>query len=211
MKHALVGLAIASVVVLSGYAAGPAEKYLSKAPPELALIDAASAGDAAAVSAFVTRGTRLDSRDRFGRTALLAAADAGYEDIVMTLLAGGAQVDTAKPDGWTPLMAAAHKGHRGIVSALLQSGASVTSRLTNGYTTLLAAIEFGDCEMIAGLIDAGANPNDATFDGWIQMRAITNRGRRCSPPSRSKTKRSCTRSSRETPTFMRYRGTGCRR
>ena len=59
----------------------------------LQLLDAARAGDEAAVERLLREGASVKTRNRFGATPLLQAAREGHDDVVRTLLKAGAEVD----------------------------------------------------------------------------------------------------------------------
>jgi ankyrin repeat protein len=90
---------------------------------DLALLDAAGDGDAAAVEALLGRGASLKARNRFGNTALLYAARSRDPESVRVLLAAGADPNLANLEGMSALNTAAYNGDEEIVRLLLDNGA----------------------------------------------------------------------------------------
>lgn len=87
-----------------------------------ALFEASAQGLAAVAEALVSRGARVDSRDREGRTPLHLARDA---DTVKLLLRLGADANARDAGGDTPLhLRAATQGSLDAVTALIQAGAN---------------------------------------------------------------------------------------
>ncbi len=116
------------------------------------IVDAARAGDAAAVKSLLTSGVPVDQRAgwvwlppffliQWGETALCAAAGMGRAEIVKILLEAGADrtkrcggmfAFTAAVNGWargvTPLMIAVQTGNQNVVRALLDEPAGDQAR-----------------------------------------------------------------------------------
>lgn len=82
----------------------PAEPVVT---PASVLLDAAEAGDSAALEGVLASGADADAADPFGRTALMLAAAGGHDDVIRSLLAAGADVHARSQTGWTALMFAA--------------------------------------------------------------------------------------------------------
>lgn len=98
-----------------------------RGPPRLApeLVDACTAGDHGAVTAYLECGGHVDAiyayEDKGMYTLLMLAAERGHAKLVTTLLRYGA--DTAiltRGDGSTALMLAASAGHQAVVRELLR-------------------------------------------------------------------------------------------
>jgi len=104
--------------------------------------DAASEGDAQAVTAWLDEGGGVDARcaEQYGATLLIVAAAGGQEAMVRMLLQRGASVNLQGRGGVTALMiAAAFKGHTTIVQALLDAKADASLQDTNDTTALMLA------------------------------------------------------------------------
>ncbi len=87
--------------------------------PLTSITRAASAGQAEAVTALLTKGANPDTRDANGRTALMLAASAGHYETVRRLLIGGASKSLKDNHGKTALDLAAENKHADLV-ALMQ-------------------------------------------------------------------------------------------
>ena len=131
----------------------------------MTIIDAAKAGDAAAIRAAIAADpAAVSHRDPSGETPLMAALYRGHGAIVELLIDAGARldifaaaatgriaeleaaltttaIDTISYDGWTPLHLAAFFGHTAAVRVLLDAAAPVNAISTNSLrnTALHAA------------------------------------------------------------------------
>ncbi|EFY84423.1 ankyrin repeat-containing protein, putative [Metarhizium acridum CQMa 102] len=122
-----------------------------------ALHDAARAGLEEKVWLLLTRAdTKVDVKDKDGRTALMLAAEHGHAAVVLMLLKNGADIE-AKYDGWTALWWAANEGREAVVSLLLERGANIEAIPGSSGTPLLWAAQSGHEAMAALLLEKGAN------------------------------------------------------
>lgn len=108
------------------------------------LIEAAKAGDLAAVQRLIASGAGVDAADERGWTALAhavydAEAGRGHADVVRALIAAGANMEASIGYGVRPLMLAAGYGEAEIVATLLNAGADVLAKNEGGYTALAMA------------------------------------------------------------------------
>jgi hypothetical protein len=87
------------------------------------LVDAARAGDAAAVARLLKEGRSPNEADGSAVTALMAAAASGTLEAVNALLGAGAVARASDPRGRTALHMACAKGHSQVAEALLKAGA----------------------------------------------------------------------------------------
>ena len=104
--------------------------------------DAANAGDAQAVTAWLDQGGAcVDSRcaEYRSTTLLMAAAVGGQEATVRMLLQRGASVNLQDSFGGAALMHAALEGHTTAVQSLLDAKAAASLQDINGNTALMAA------------------------------------------------------------------------
>ena len=102
------------------------------APP---LLQAARAGDAAAVEALLQSGADAGQRGSEGETALHWAADRGHEAVVALLLSHGADVNAADGDGLTACHYAALAEQRGAAQLLaVAPGVQLGLRNADGET-----------------------------------------------------------------------------
>lgn len=142
-------LALALTVgLVAAQAAGPAP-----APPELAVLRAAWAGDLAALDAELSREGAVREKDAREWTALHWAAIGGRVEAVERLLARGADPDARGQYDMAPLHWAALLGHDAVVRALAARGARLEARTLYGMTALHLA---GTEAVVASLAEAGA-------------------------------------------------------
>jgi ankyrin repeat protein len=127
--------------------------------PDLRLIEAAKAGDRAAVSRLVGARTDVNVAEPDGTTALHWAVRADRLDVVQALLQAGARAGAANRYGVTPLALAAVNGNAGILRALLDRGALPTTTGPDGETVLMTAARTGNPDAVRVLLDRGADPN----------------------------------------------------
>ena len=135
-----------------------ASSSMAADPP---LIEAARAGDAAAVRALLEQGADADGRAADGATALHWAA---YLDDLTTaelLIDAGADVGAANRTGVTPLSLAAAGAGAGLVARLVEAGADPNERLPGGETPLMMAVRTGRVAVMDVLLGRGADVNAA--------------------------------------------------
>jgi ankyrin repeat protein len=125
------------------------------------LLDAAAAGDAAAVRALLKQGHKVDTAGPDGATALHWAVRADDLETVDALVAAGANVSTANVLGVPPLYLAAEHGNAAILRRLLDARADVNAADATGDTVLMAAVRAGDADAVRLLVDRGAQVNAA--------------------------------------------------
>ncbi|MEY9840980.1 ankyrin repeat domain-containing protein [Streptomyces sp. 846.5] len=87
------------------------------------VFDAARAGDAPALAAYVDAGAPADLCNDRGDTLVMLAAYHGHAEAVRTLLERGADANRANDRGQTPLAGAVFKGEDAVIEALLAGGA----------------------------------------------------------------------------------------
>ena len=98
-----------------------ADKDLSDADHNTALILACAFQRLEVVELLVEAGAYLDATNHNGATALMAASRKGYDDIVAVLLSRRAQADLADNAGNTPLICAAEEVRLKTASLLLEA------------------------------------------------------------------------------------------
>lgn len=126
---------------------------------DLRLVEAAKAGDRAAVSRLVSARADVNAAEPDGTTALHWAVRGDRADVVQALLHAGARAGAANRYGVTPLALAAVNGNAGIVRALLDRGAVATSAGPDGETVLMTAARTGNPDVVRVLLEHGADPN----------------------------------------------------
>jgi ankyrin repeat protein len=125
---------------------------------DLRLIEAAKAGDSAAVRALLRQQVDVNSREADGTTALHWAIHARYLEIVNLLVRSGADIRAENRYGVTPLALAALNGAP-IIEALLEAGADPNTTVADGETVLMTAARTGDTEAVSLLLAHGAAVN----------------------------------------------------
>ncbi len=126
------------------------------------LIQAARAGDVAAIESALAAGAKADAAAGDGMSALHWAAERGHAAAVQALLDHGAAYGAGTRIGdYTPLHLAARRGSAATVRHLLDAGADPNGATTNsGVTPLhLAAAAFDGSEGVELLLAAGADPD----------------------------------------------------
>jgi hypothetical protein len=93
---------------------------LLKSP--LAIIEAASDGDAAKVSKLISLGGDVNAVDKWKWTAMSMAAYGGHVEVAKILMAAGARLDMKDVDGEIPLDLALKSGHREMVMLIEEEG-----------------------------------------------------------------------------------------
>ena len=137
-----------------------------------ALMNAAHAGDAAAVRRLLEADVTTSTQDSHGSTALMFACAAGHSAVVQDLCTsphGAEDVNLADATGRTPLMAAAQSGHLNAMRALHSAGASLTAIDQFGMTCLHVACRAGQLEACNELLCVGARASLADFDGLLPI------------------------------------------
>ncbi|KAF2455972.1 putative ankyrin-like protein, partial [Lineolata rhizophorae] len=105
----------------------PPQPDPSSLPPEALelaarLFDAARAGDAPTLSAYLAAGIPPNLTNHAGDTLLMLAAYHGRVEAVRALLAAGADADAVNGRGQAPVAGAVFKGHADIVRCLVEEG-----------------------------------------------------------------------------------------
>ncbi|NLG54855.1 MAG: ankyrin repeat domain-containing protein [Rhodococcus sp.] len=89
------------------------------------MFDAARAGDAATLAAYVDAGLPVDLTNGKGDSLLMLAAYHGHADTVAALTARGADVNRLNDRGQSPLAGALFKGEEAVVRVLVAAGADL--------------------------------------------------------------------------------------
>lgn len=128
------------------------------------LWEAAEAGDAAALGAFVDAGVPVDAKDD-GWTALQLSAQKGHTEAVSLLLDKGADVNALNGNGYTPLLLAAMDGQVEVAKVLVAKGADLKAQTTSGVGVLHAAAQGGQAAIVELLLAKGLDANLPSRDG----------------------------------------------
>ena len=134
------------------------------------LLQAAHAGDAAALSRELASGADLEQSDGHGRTAVHIAAHASHEDIIMALAEAGADMNALESDFYDAVTIAAVADDLPMLKAALVAGNRATN-ITSRYdgTALIAAAHLGHHEVVKVLIEAGAPLDHVNNLNWTAM------------------------------------------
>jgi uncharacterized protein len=120
--------------------------------PEPALVQAAAAGDAAAVRRLLDAGAAINARGRDGRSAVLAATQGGHVAAARLLIERGADVNLQDAIHDSAFLLAGARGHTEIVRAALpHADPSVLNRY--GGTALIPACHYGHVETVRLLLE----------------------------------------------------------
>jgi ankyrin repeat protein len=130
-------------------------------------MEAAQAGDIAAIKDLTAQGANVNAKDNDGDTSLFWASNPAC---VKTLAAAGTDVNAKNyaccPGGATALIVAATLGETDRVKALIDAGASVTAKDNNGATALHWA---SNTDCANALIAAGADVNAKDDNGQTPL------------------------------------------
>lgn len=120
------------------------------------IVDAAKAGNLAAVQSLIKQRADVDAAEADGTTALHWAARADNVAMARALLKAGADAKNANRYGITALQLAAVNGSATMVQLLIEAGADVNAVLPEGETILMTAARTGRPEAVQALLAAGA-------------------------------------------------------
>ncbi|XP_012155551.1 protein TANC2 isoform X2 [Ceratitis capitata] len=139
---------------------------MDEACGDLPLTAAACNGCSDAVAILLSKGARIDARNKQDFTALWLAVKEGHWAVVEKLIQNGADIDepvTAARK--TPLMIAAEEGHIELLDLLIERGASLEAQDEEGFTALSWACLRGRQPAAKCLMERGCNRNHADNNG----------------------------------------------
>ena len=156
---------------LATASASPTATTTPGTPPlARALIDAAGAGDLAAVRAQISARANLNAQDDAGRTALFHAAQRGHIEVARALLAAGADVNIPDRAADTPYYVAALARHAELTGILLDAGADRVGTKAYGGTPLIAIAERGWVDVAREILKRPRIPVDHVNNlGWTAL------------------------------------------
>jgi ankyrin repeat protein len=120
------------------------------------VVDAAKAGDFAAVKTLIAQKADVNVAEPDGMTALHWAVRANDLSTVQMLIRAGANVNVISRYGMTPLLFASQNGDPKIIAALVKAGANPNTAMPEGETPLMAAARTGSVDGIKLLVETGA-------------------------------------------------------
>ncbi|OBT38880.1 hypothetical protein VE00_11137 [Pseudogymnoascus sp. WSF 3629] len=148
---------------------------------ETILHQAARDGDIRATEILVENGAKLETQDKYGRTAFYLAVFEGRkgEAVAEHLARHGANKDATDLNGNTILIHAAKTGEEEAIEILLDLGANKEFKDRKGYTPVHHAVFNGHAKCAHRLIDAGAIKDAVFGDGRTMLtRAIVGGNRK---------------------------------
>ncbi len=131
---------------------------------------AAAKGDVAAIKRLISAGSKLERRDRHGRTPLMVAGFQRHRDAAAALIGGGAKLDSLDHDRYDLLTISAVLNDIKILRLAIARGAP-TNLVTSPYdgTALIAAAHLGHVEVVQALIDGKAPLDHVNNLNWTAL------------------------------------------
>ena len=160
--------ALGGLPFLAPAAALPEPRMTPAADPQ-PLLQAAAAGDVAAITRALDAGAPIEARDARSRTPVLLATDGGHTAAALALMARGADVNAQDAQRDSAFLLAGARGHTEIVRAALAHGANW--RITNRYggTALIPACERGHVETVRMLLATDIDVDHVNNLGWTAL------------------------------------------
>ena len=125
----------------------------------------------------ISKGARVNVRNRDGSTPLHMIAFNGHKEAAIYLLNHGAEVNAAKNDGLTPLMLAVQQTHLPLVDLFLLRGADPNLKETiHGQTALHIATFDGHFDFVDHLVKGGADVNQVCKLGSSPLHSAAQEG-----------------------------------
>uniref|UniRef100_A0A663FKD5 Uncharacterized protein n=1 Tax=Aquila chrysaetos chrysaetos TaxID=223781 RepID=A0A663FKD5_AQUCH len=119
---------------------------------------AAANGHLTIMEYLISKGAKIDVKDKKGRTPLHGAAEKGHAESAEVLIEKGADFSIKTPFV-TPLHIASQRGNTDVAQQLLYHKANVNVKDKESKTPLHFAAERGDKAMVEMLLNANADPN----------------------------------------------------
>src|SRR5687767_14487125 len=150
-------LTMVAILALAAVLAIPVPSSAAESP----LVQAAAAGDIAAVRAFIKQGQDVNAPGQDGATALHWVVRADDLETAEALIKAGANVTQSNAFGVTPAYIAAENGSTSLLRRLLDAGADANTADRTGDTLLMAAVRAGKLDAVQLLLERGAKVNAA--------------------------------------------------
>jgi len=112
--------------------------------------------DLVKVKGFIEKGTDINAKDKFGRTALHGAVFANIKNVAEFLVTKSVDINAKSKNGYTPLHVAATQGYRDVAELLIAKSADINATDNKGRTALSLAKEHGWDEVVELLRKHGA-------------------------------------------------------
>jgi ankyrin repeat protein len=133
------------------------------------LVEAAEAGDVAAVEKLLADGADVNGRGVHDRTAVTAAAMGEHVDVVKVLVDAGADVDLQDDDRNNPLLLCWENGNVALLEAVLRGDPDLGTTNRYGGVAIIPASDRGHVEMVRGLLATGIDVNHVNNLGWTAV------------------------------------------
>ena len=157
------------LAVLLAFGALPGAFAQAPAGRDAVLINAAAAGDGAAVKRLLAEGASVAARDGNGRTALLAATQGNHVEAARLLMDAGADVNAQDHNRDSAFLLAGARGYTDIVRLALARNPDF--RVTNRYggTALIPACHYGHVETVRALLGSKIPVDHVNDLGWTAL------------------------------------------
>lgn len=136
---------------------------------EFPLHGAAAKDAVETIEKLLSKGVKIDARDRTGATALLIAAHGNKIAAAEALIDAGADVNAKDKISDSPYLYAGARGHLEILKMTLSRGADLKSTNRYGGTALIPASERGHVDTVRTLIEAGVDVDHINNLGWTAL------------------------------------------
>ena len=133
------------------------------------LVEAAGAGDVAAVRRLLSEGADVDAPDARGRTAVTAAAMNEHVEVVAALVDAGADVDLQDTGRNNPLLLAGENGNVGLLREVLRGDPDLRATNRFGGTALIPASDRGHVKMVRALLRTAMPVDHVNRLGWTAL------------------------------------------
>ena len=162
----LIGLIVGALVMTT--TAGPAQN----ADAGRRLLEAASKGDVAAISAALSAGAIVNARDEAQQTPLLLAVRDNRLDAFNALLAAGADINAQAANKDTPWLLAGAMGRTEMLRAMIPRGPDYSIRNRYGGNALIPACERAHVDTVKLLLTTPIKVDHVNNLGWTCLLEI---------------------------------------
>ncbi|XP_052089802.1 serine/threonine-protein phosphatase 6 regulatory ankyrin repeat subunit B-like [Mytilus californianus] len=130
---------------------------------------AASSGHCYLLELMISRGAKVNHRDKSGHTPMTMACINKYEAAVKLLIDKGADLNKRTNKGPTPLMWVCTSSNKQLAELLLYHGADIDKGDYEGQTPVMRSRKRSAHEMFDFLIYKGANLNTGDKNAWTSL------------------------------------------